>query len=58
LSRIRLHEKGGKVNEIPCHHSLEKYLHEYLQATGIDPEGPLFSRLAQRAGCSAKALNQ
>jgi len=20
---VRLHEKGGKVNELPCHHSLE-----------------------------------
>ena len=41
---LRLHEKGGKVNEIPCHHTLEQYLEEYLQAAGIrdDGAGPLF----------------
>jgi hypothetical protein len=24
---VRLHEKGGKRREIPCHHNLETYLH-------------------------------
>src|SRR5579875_2182271 len=28
----RRHGKGGKVNEIPCHHRIEEYLEEYLQA--------------------------
>jgi integrase/recombinase XerD len=22
---VRLHEKGGKVNELPCHHNLEHF---------------------------------
>ena len=22
---VRLHEKGGKVNELPCHHNLEQF---------------------------------
>jgi integrase/recombinase XerD len=22
---VRLHEKGGKVNELPCHHNLEEF---------------------------------
>jgi len=41
---LRLHEKGGKVNELPCHHALEKFLDEYLTAAGIagDAAGPLF----------------
>ncbi len=41
---LRLHEKGGKVNELPCHHALEKFLDEYLAAAGIagDAAGPLF----------------
>lgn len=26
--RLRLHEKGGKVHEMPRHHNLETYLHE------------------------------
>lgn len=27
---VRLHEKGGKYEEIPCHHNLELYLKEYI----------------------------
>src|SRR5262249_12139465 len=27
--RRRLHEKGGKFHEMPCHHTLEAYLGEY-----------------------------
>src|ERR1700730_3667253 len=27
---VRLHEKGGKEHEVPCHHTLEKLLDEYL----------------------------
>ena len=25
---VRLHEKGGKVTELPCHHNLDQYLEE------------------------------
>ena len=41
---LRLREKNGKVNEMPCHHNLEIYLDEYLEAAGItgDRKGPLF----------------
>ena len=27
---VRLHEKGGKRHEMPCHHALEDYLHAYM----------------------------
>jgi site-specific recombinase XerD len=27
---VRLHEKGGKRHEMPCHHNLETYLHAYM----------------------------
>ena len=30
---VRLHEKGGKVNELPCHHNLEQFLDEWLAAS-------------------------
>jgi integrase/recombinase XerD len=42
--RIRLHEKGGKEHEVPCHHTLDRYLEEYIRAAGIENErkGPLF----------------
>src|ERR1039457_5805244 len=46
---LRLHEKNGKVNEMPCHHKLEEYLDAYIEAAGIgaDRKGPLF-RAASR----------
>ena len=34
---VRLHEKGGKVNELPCHHNLEKFLDEWLSISGLGP---------------------
>jgi integrase/recombinase XerD len=42
--RVRLHEKNGKIIDAACHHKLEGYLDEYLQAAGIANEksGPLF----------------
>ncbi|MBL8216785.1 MAG: tyrosine-type recombinase/integrase [Bryobacterales bacterium] len=41
---VRLHEKGGKYHEMPCHHNLEQYLHEYVDAARIREEktSPLF----------------
>jgi site-specific recombinase XerD len=41
---VRLHEKGGKEHEVPCHHNLERYLEAYITAAELarDPDGPLF----------------
>ena len=41
---VRLHEKGGKVTELPCHHNLDQYLEEWITAEGLaaKPEAPLF----------------
>jgi site-specific recombinase XerD len=49
---VRLHEKGGKEHEVPCHHMLEKLLDEYLAAAGIagDAEGPLFRTTGRKTG--------
>ena len=43
-SLIRLHEKGGKERDIPCHHLLEEYLDAYLAMAGIAEakDAPLF----------------
>jgi site-specific recombinase XerD len=43
-SRVRLHEKGGKEHEMPCHHALAEALHAYIAAAGIaeDRKGWLF----------------
>jgi len=32
---LRLHEKGGKHHEVPCHPNLEGYLEVYIKAAGI-----------------------
>jgi integrase/recombinase XerD len=44
---VRLYEKGGKVTELPCHHSLDLYLEEWIAASGLglEPEAPLFPTL-------------
>jgi site-specific recombinase XerD len=49
---VRLHEKGGKEHEVPCHHNLEQYLDEYIEAAGIagDPDGPLFRTTGRKTG--------
>ena len=48
---VRLHEKGGKEHEMPCHHNLEAWLHEYIkgaQLTGA--KGYLFRSAVGRTG--------
>lgn len=49
---VRLHEKGGKEHEVPCHHNLEKLLDEYIAAASIagQPDAPLFQTAAGRTG--------
>jgi len=49
---VRLHEKGGKRHEMPCHHNLEKYLHAYLEETGLSrlPKAYLFPTSNRRTG--------
>ena len=46
---VRLHEKGGKRHEMPCHHNLEKYLHAYIDGCGLarDPKGALFRTIGR-----------
>jgi len=46
---VRLHEKGGKRHEIPCHHTLEEYLHAYVEAGGLadHPRSPLFRTIGR-----------
>ena len=30
ITWVRLHEKGGKEHEMPCHHNLKEVLHTYI----------------------------
>ena len=41
---VRLHEKGGKVTEMPCNHNLEQCLDEWVTVSGLssEPTAPLF----------------
>ena len=56
---VRLHEKGGKEHEVPCHHTLEQLLDDYIVAAGIagEPDGPLFRTTGRKTG-QAHALWQ
>jgi integrase/recombinase XerD len=51
-SWIRLHEKGGKLHEVPAHHNAVLYLDEYIAAAGIDgsPNKPIFRSARGRTG--------
>ena len=53
---VRLHEKGGKEHSMPCHHHLETYLQDYIEAAGIaaDREGALFRTTVWRTGVLTK----
>lgn len=46
---VRLHEKGGRRHEMPCHHNLEEYLSAYLDGCALreDRKGPLFRTIAR-----------
>ena len=47
-SFFRLHEKGGRYNVVPTHHSAQEYVDEYLEAAVLveDRKGPLFRSCA------------
>jgi integrase len=48
---VRLHEKGGKRHEMPCHHNLDEYLHAYMQVAGlIGGKAWLFQSVRGRTG--------
>jgi site-specific recombinase XerD len=49
---VRLHEKGGKRHEMPCHHNLDIYLNAYIEAVGIgeNPKNFLFPTALGRTG--------
>ena len=49
---MRLHEKGGKRHEMPCHHNLETYLHAYMEVVGASAveKSPLFRTARKRSG--------
>lgn len=58
---VRLHEKGGKEHEMPCHHNLDEYLHAYIDQALPDAErkGFLFRSAKGRSGVlSTRPMSQ
>jgi integrase len=49
---VRLHEKGGKEHDVPCHHNLDHYVDAYIDAAGIagDVDGYLFRTASGKTG--------
>jgi hypothetical protein len=54
---LRLHEKNGKVKEMPCHNKLEEYLDAYIEAAGLrgNRDGPLFRSAIGKTGALRQA---
>ena len=58
---LRLHEKGGKLHQVPAHHKLEQYMDEYIAAAGLKDarKGPLFRTVRGKTGeLTSKAMNR
>jgi site-specific recombinase XerD len=53
---VRLHEKGGKRHEMPCHHNLDAYLHAYIGGAriGANLKNILFPTAQGRTGFLSK----
>jgi integrase len=49
---VRLRQKGGKRQTMPCHHNLQEYLIAYLDGACLrgDPKGPLFCAIGRGTG--------
>jgi site-specific recombinase XerD len=59
--KVQLHEKGGKLHEVPVHHKAEEYLDAYIEAAGIGDQqrGPLWRKGLRRTGTlQTKALTR
>jgi integrase len=58
---VRLPRTSGKRREVPCHHTLDAYVHAYIDGVGIggDLNGPLFRTIRRGTGqLSATPLPQ
>ncbi|SFU62934.1 tyrosine-type recombinase/integrase [Nitrosospira multiformis] len=48
---VRLYEKGGKRHEMPCHHTLDEYLHAYMKVALLtEAKSILFPTTLGRTG--------
>jgi len=57
---FRLHEKGGKLHDVPAHHKAEEYMDAYIAAADIaDQRGaPLFRSLDRRRQLTDRRIHR
>ena len=57
---LRLHEKGGKRHEVPCHPQLEAHLQAWITAAGSarDKKAPLFRSVGKGERLGEKAMSR
>ena len=57
---LRLHEKGGKLHQVPAHHQTEELLDAYLEASGIAGQyrTPLFRTIDRRGRLTDSAMTR
>lgn len=57
---LRLHEKGGKLHQVPAHHAAEEALDAYLRAVGIRGERrtPLFRSMDRQGRPTGGAMTR
>jgi site-specific recombinase XerD len=55
---FRLHEKGGKLHDVPAHHNAEQYVDEYIIAAAIaeQKKAPLFRTVDRRGRLTDRPL--
>ena len=58
--KLRLQEKGGKQHLVPCHHTAEAYLDEYIDTAGIahEPASPLFRTIDRRGRVTGRPMTR
>jgi integrase/recombinase XerD len=57
---FRLHEKGGKLHDVPAHHNAEAYLDDYILAAGIasEKDSPLFRTIGPKKRLSSTRMSR
>ncbi len=57
---FRLHEKGGKLHDVPSHHKAQEYVDAYLAALGpmAQKGSPLFRRLDRQGNLTSDRLDR
>ena len=56
---FRLHEKGGKLHQVPAHHNAEHYLDAYIETAGIasDKKGYLFRTIDKHRRLTTRPMD-